>query len=522
MNLNKNDLKQLKVRNLKEKEIELQLNDLKENKCFVKLYSYANVDNGVKQFDQSDIEKYLSKYTEFTKKKSIASFIPASGAATRMFSKLLNFMEEYDGSEEKYSEFLMDKSFESCCNFFEHIKEFAFYDDLKKYCIKHKKNLDELISKGKYKDVLEILLGEKGLNYMNKAKGLVKFHKYSNYSCSAVEEYIAESSQIFIDRGIVKIHFSIAYHAKKDFYELAKKAKKRYEKEFKTKIKVYFSYQKKDTELIAIDQNGEIVRDNNGEILFRPGGHGALIKNLNEIEDDIVFIKNIDNITTDIGRHTTIVYTKILISLLLDFQNRIFEYIKKIKDAKKNPPSYLIDEVIDFIENDLKIIDSNLSKKNVSQKSDFILKILDRPLRVCGVVKNEGEQGGGPFFVEKQNIISPQIVEIAQINKLDKQQNKILEDATYFNPVFIACGIRNYKDKKFNLTEYIDKDSKIITKKIFDGKEINVLELPGLWNGAMANWNTIFAEVPMEVFNPVKVVNDLLKVEHSALFRKEY
>lgn len=288
---------------------------------------------------------------------------------------------------------------------------------------------------------------------------------------------------------------------------------------FNIKYEVTFSIQKPSTDTVSITAEGELLKDENGKIVFRPGGHGALIYNLDELKADIIFIKNIDNVIPDRAKNDTIKYKKLLAGTLLELQKKIFGYLELLD---KKPTAGQLDEITDFANRHIGYKEAEEKTfKDTKARIKYLHKLLNRPIRVCGMVKNEGEPGGGPFWVKNTDGSSRlMIVEAAQINLKDKEQKKIFEQSTHFNPVDLVCGVMNYKGKKFDLEQFIAADQGFITDKSYKGKDIKVQELPGLWNGAMANWTTVFVEVPLTTFTPVKTVFDLFRFEHRNVLKK--
>ena len=287
-----------------------------------------------------------------------------------------------------------------------------------------------------------------------------------------------------------------------------------YEKLFNVKYNVTFSLQKSSTDTIAVDENYLPFRTQSGSILFRPGGHGALIENLNELDGDIVFIKNIDNVVQDNYKGDIVTYKQLLAGTLVQVQQKIFNYLELLDNGILN--NVQIGEIISFLEDVLCIKNPNINLLDGDALLLYLRKKLNRPIRVCGMVKNVGEPGGGPFWAyNNDGTISLQILESSQIDKHNKSYIQMFSSGTYFNPVDIVCGIKDYKGKRFNLIDYVDPNTGFISSKSKDGRSLKALELPGLWNGAMSDWNTMFVEVPLTTFNPVKTVNDLLKEQHQ-------
>jgi hypothetical protein len=314
---------------------------------------------------------------------------------------------------------------------------------------------------------------------------------------------------------IVPIHFTVSQEHMEKFNSLIALVRPYYENMFDIRYDIQFSVQKPSTDTIAVDMDNSPFREADGSLVFRPGGHGALIENLNDMEADIVFIKNIDNIVPDRLKSETYKYKKVLGGLLIKLQEKIFDYLKKME--QKPVPDPLITEISQFCVDSLAMkLPERFGKMEQKQQYQILQAFLNRPIRICGMVRNEGEPGGGPFFVENiHGEVSLQIVESSQINMKDAGQVSILKSATHFNPVDLVCGIKDYKGKKFDLHKYIDQDTGFISVKSKDGRQLKALELPGLWNGAMADWLTLFVEVPLATFNPVKIVNDLLREQHQ-------
>jgi len=361
------------------------------------------------------------------------------------------------------------------------------------------------------------LLNLKGLNYSNKPKGLIRFHKYPDYTRTAFEEHLAEALHYAKNyKGTAQLHLTISEEHKKLFARKLKKCKSAFEKKYDGKLKVSFSYQKPSTDTIAVDMENVPYRDVNQSLLFRPGGHGALIENLNELKADIVFIKNIDNVVPDRLKEATYTYKEALGGVLLKYQKQMFDYITLLDNKKLELSEDQLNEMLDFATNILCIkAPKTLKTNDLKELRTYLFNKFNRPIRVCGMVKNEGEPGGGPFWVKNSdNSSSLQIIESSQIDHEDKKQSDIFNASTHFNPVDLACGIKNFEGKKFDLTQFIDPESGFISKKSHNGTPLKAMELPGLWNGAMSDWNTIFIEVPSITFNPVKTIFDLLRVEH--------
>ncbi len=511
-----NDLKQLDNLGITIEKVNEQLNNFVNGFPYVRLEKPARINDGLKLFDKSKVEEYETLFSDVSKNREVLKFVPASGAASRMFKTLFSFRDTYTGTEKDYTAFQNDKSFDSVYKFVEDLKRFAFYNDLKEIMKKDKIDIENCIKDKDYVTIINYLLNEKGLNYGNLPKGLLKFHKYDNISRTSVEEHLVEGANYAKDsNGNVKIHFTISPEHKEKFIQHIDQVKNIYETMFDAKYEVSFSIQKPSTDTIAVETDNTIFREKDGKILFRPGGHGALIENLNDLKGDIIFIKNIDNVVPDGLKRITHLYKKVIGGYLISLQQKNFKYLELLEND--NIEDNLLIEIIDFATNELFIdIKEVLSNLNNNDKIKLLKKKLNRPMRVCGMVKNEGEPGGGPFWIRNQaNEISLQIIESSQINIKDPTQNTIFSASSHFNPVDLVCGVRNYKGEQFNLKDYVDPSTGFISNKSKDGRTLKAQELPGLWNGAMADWTSVFVEVPVTTFNPVKTVNDLLRVEHQ-------
>ncbi|MGZ2370482.1 DUF4301 family protein [Ancylomarina sp. YFZ004] len=513
----KKDLSLIKKRGMDKTKIEEQLKHFETGFPKVKLVNPAIITDGIMKIEDDQIKTLRDNYLNRPKKLSVIKFVPASGAATRMFQKLYDFLNNYQETEEDYLAYMKDKSPEGMLKFFEDIEDFAFFVDLRTALQKKGLDMENLIEKNNFKEILNTLLNANGLNYSNKPKGLLRFHKYPDYTRTAFEEHLAEALHYSMNyKGTAQLHLTISEEHKKLFARRLKKSRSSFEKKYDGKLKVTFSYQKASTDTIAVDTENKPFKNVDDSLLFRPGGHGALIENLNELKADLVFIKNIDNVVPDRLKEQTYKYKEALAGVLLKYQKQMFDFIAELDNSKLDLSSERLNEMLIFAVNQLCIkTPKTLKTDNLAKLRAYLLVKFNRPIRVCGMVKNEGEPGGGPFWVKNSdNSSSLHIIESSQIDHEDKKQAKIFGASTHFNPVDLVCGIKNYKGKKYDLTQFIDPETGFISKKAHNGSPLKAMELPGLWNGAMADWNTIFVEVPTITFNPVKTIFDLLRVEH--------
>jgi hypothetical protein len=492
-----NDIDQIKERGSDIETVKEQVDYFVKGFPFMQLSKAATVGDGIIQLDEQEIAEVVGEFDKKAAEGDIAllKFVPASGAATRMFKSLFSFFQE--GKK--------DKSVEE---FFEKLPQFAFYEDLKTA-------LDGIdIANADQETIVSYFLTTKGLGYGELPKGLLKFHNYEDRSRTPLEEHLVEGARYANAGSNVQIHFTVSPEHRDKFEKLVVEVLPTYQSEFGVKYIVSFSEQKSATDTIAVNLDNTPFREKDGSLLFRPAGHGALLENLGQLDADIIFIKNIDNVVPDRIKGDTVTYKKALAGIVLQYQKRIFDYLQKLEGSVD---ATLLEEIDAFLRNDLCVIPpAGFEGWDENPKKEYVIKKLNRPLRACGMVKNQGEPGGGPFWAENQDgSTSLQIVESAQVDVDNEEQNATFKNATHFNPVDLVCAVKNYKGELFDLKKFRDPMTGFITGKSKDGKELKAQELPGLWNGSMADWNTLFVEVPLLTFNPVKTVNDLLREQHQ-------
>jgi len=497
----------LKKKGISTSQINEQLNSFKKGFPYLKIHCAAEPGKGIVLVSEQEIPFLLKQWEDYLQNDAIIlKFVPASGAASRMFKDLFEFLENKNNEP--------SNSFET--KFFDEIEKFAFYDDLNKICIKNEgQTIDELILNKQYKTVVENLLLEKGLNYGSLPKGLLKFHSYPTEIRTPMQEHLVEGALYAATAsGKVNIHFTVSKEHRLLFEDHFKNTVSLFEKKYNVTYNVGFSEQKPYTDTIAADVNDEAFRDNDGELVFRPGGHGALIENLNDLNGDVIFIKNIDNVVPDSLKENTTTYKKIIAGILVNLQKQSFGYLKEMENETLSKAKLSV--IAQFCEIRLNNQHPDLHSLTDIELQKYLYTKLNRPIRVCGMVKNIGEPGGGPFLtLNSDGTVSPQILESSQIDMSNPVDKAIMMNSTHFNPVDLVCGVKDYQGKKFNLLQHVDKNTGFISLKSKNGKELKALELPGLWNGAMSDWNTIFVEVPIDTFNPVKTVNDLLRPQHQ-------
>jgi hypothetical protein len=511
---NERDVKQLKERGIDIPMAEQQIGFLRKGFPFMKLVKAATLKQGIKKLSEKQLKDYIDRYDRDESLKRI-KFVPASGAATRMFKALFEFDELFRQSN--YDPKILSKdAYKHVKECFDRIRDFAFYPDLEKSVGRTGTNVMSALSNKDYHIVLSSLLGDEGMHYGSLPKGLLVFHRYDKQNRTAVEEHLVEGSGYAVNKGaVVNIHLTVSPEHKNSFESLLKKVQQHYEEHYQVKFQIGYSIQKPSTDTLAIDDKNEPFRESNGTLHFRPGGHGALLDNLNDIDCDLIFIKNIDNVSHDRNKGDTILYKKALAGLLIDYQEKVFSYLRML-EKPDTLTSELLTEIVNFLGDELGTDVAPKIKSQPDQSIDFLISKLNRPIRVCGMVKNLGEPGGGPFWtVDSDGSKSLQIVESSQVNQHDPEQAATLNSATHFNPVDLVCGVKDYRGRKFNLMNYRDPNTGFISKKFKNGKPLKALELPGLWNGSMAYWNTVFVEVPVSTFTPVKTVHDLLRPEHQ-------
>ena len=480
----------------------------------IQLIKPATISDGIVYLTPDAFKDYASKFDNEKSRLLLNKFVPASGAATRMFKFLNEFLNDFNHGEESINAYINRKKDKHLPVFLAGIEKFPFYNDVK---AKLKELLPEYYSLESHEKsyyFIKTLLSSDYFDYANKPKGVLDFHKYDTHIATPVEEHLNECAFYASSNSVSQLHFTVSENHESLFQKIISDKKAKVEDQTQTTLEVSYSYQDKATDTIAVNLDNTPFRTEDGKLMFRPGGHGALINNLNNLEADVVFIKNIDNVIQNHIQEIGL-YKKGLAGILIEMQNKIFAFLEEIE--AKTIDDQRLEDIVFFMKNDLNIIlHDGFDKYTFDNKIQTIQEKLNRPIRICGMVKNEGEPGGGPFWVrDEKGSLSLQIVESSQVDTYNQEQEEIFSSATHFNPVDLVCGIKNYKGEKFNLLQYVDNNTGFIVSKNNNGKELKAYELPGLWNGAMAEWITIFVEVPLITFNPVKTVNDLLKPAHQ-------
>ena len=505
--INEKDKELLAAKGISEDKLREQLAAFQAGFPYLQLDGAATVGNGILRPTEEEAQAALDAWDDYlADNHEVVKFVPASGAASRMFKDLFAYLDEPEGHAE--SAFVK--------TFFDHLPTAAFYADLNAACHRlYGVDIPALLQANRRREIVCALLGAEGLGYGKLPKGLLKFHNYNNNTCARTpaEEHLVEGALYAKDAaGNVRVHFTVSPEHRPLFQALVEEKREAIAKEYGARFDVSFSEQKPSTDTVAANPDNTPFRQADGSLLFRPGGHGALIENLNDIKADVVFIKNIDNVVPDRLKDCTVKYKKLLAGILVTAQERIFSYLEDLDGGL--PEREEMDEMLRYLEDTL-CCHTDRSFGDL-ELADYLFTKLNRPLRVCGMVKNVGEPGGGPFRAyNPDGTVSLQILESSQIDMDDPQKRAMFEGGTHFNPVDLVCGLRDFRGEAFHLPDYVDPQTGFISHKSKDGRELKALELPGLWNGAMSDWNTIFVEVPLETFNPVKTVNDLYRDQHQ-------
>jgi len=504
--LSQQDLKQIAQKGITEEQIKIQLEEFKTGFPFLKIEAAAGIGQGIIRLDEDARKSYVNDWNTYKKEgHKIVKFVPASGAASRMFKDMFAFLDApYDVPTTPFEK-----------QYFDNIEKFAFYDALNAKCVENcGKDIKTLIGENNYKAVVANMLKKEGLNYGQLPKGMLLFHRYEDGSRTPMEEHLVEGALYAASNGEANVHFTVSHEHIEFFENKVKEKVDGFAKKYDINYNISFSEQKPSTDTVAANPDNTLFRNEDGSMLFRPGGHGALIQNLNDIDADVIFIKNIDNVVPDRIKADTVEYKQVIAGVLIDLQKKAFEYLEVLESGVYNHRK--LEEIIRFVQQDLCCRKADIKDLEDAELVIYLRNKLNRPMRVCGVVKNVGEPGGGPFLTYNQDgTVSLQILESSQIDKSNEEYMKMFTEGTHFNPVDLVCAVKDYKGQPFDLPKYVDKTTGFISSKSKNGKELKALELPGLWNGAMSDWNTVFVEVPLSTFNPVKTVNDLLREQHQ-------
>lgn len=500
-------IRQIREHGLTEAQVLAQMQQFKSGGAPIRLNRPCTVGDGILSIPAGEKEAFVKRHEREAARGRLMKFVPASGAASRMFKEWFRCLEEdcFDTEAVAHS-------------FAGDIRKFAFYEDLNRLVSGRDQSLQQWLEQGRYRDILALILTAEGLNYGYLPKALLKFHAYPDGSRTALEEHLVEAALYVKDhRRICRVHFTVSEEHRHDVEKYLSGIIKRYERQHDVHFDIDVSIQSADTDTIAVDMENRPFIDEAGKLVLRPGGHGALLSNLNQLsEGDIVFVKNIDNVVPDHLKPPAALHKKVLGGYLITLQEQIFHCLRRLAGDFLNDSD--LDQIVSFCREKLCIVfPPSFAALPPASKRDMVFSKLNRPVRVCGMVKNEGEPGGGPFWVDEEDgTQSLQIIEEHQFDPHSRAQRAVWSLATHFNPVDLVCGIRDYRDRKHDLQQFVNQRAFSIVKKSEKGRELRALELPGFWNGAMASWITVFVEVPLETFNPVKTVYDLLRPVHQA------
>ena len=514
MKFTKQDIKQIEDKGLDLKSVENQMLHLTRSNYFVKLYASATIGDGIIKFSEDESQYFATFFDAHKKEKSVIKFVPSSGVASRMFKSLYTFLDNYDINKETINSYVNRTKSVDLFLFFVTVEKLPFHNEVFEALKNHFPEFKLLPLDKRRLLFVEFLLSKKYFDFGEYPKWLLPFHNYKTHISTAFEEHLVEASQYAAIDGMAALHFTISKQHQKQFLEHYESIKEIVETKTNTSFDISYSFQDPKTDTIAITLDNKPFKLDD-KLLFRPSGHGALLHNLNAIDADLIFIKNIDNVMMQNGMDKMVYYKTILGGYLLKLQSKAFDYAHQLDQYEITEEE--IYEIANFLSDQMNVyISPEFEKYANHYKVDYLKSRINRPIRVCGMVKNEGEPGGGPFWVKHENgELSLQIVEMNQINTKSESQNKIVKSATHFNPVDIVCGVKNYKGGKYDLNQFMDVKTHFVAIKNKYGKKLKTLERPGLWNGGMALWNTVFVEVPLSTFNPVKKVHDLLKAPHQ-------
>ncbi|MGM0452989.1 MAG: DUF4301 family protein [Thermodesulfobacteriota bacterium] len=518
LELSQQDIKQIKNHGLTEARVEEQVALFEKGAPYANLDRACTIGDGIRQFDAETVDRLINTFEQRGRSREMVKFVPASGAATRMFKALLKIYHQHSQIGRDTLAEMAEKhgaEYADVLEFIDRLDSFAFYDALRKQMETGGHNIESLRKSGDLRHILAYVLTEKGLDYGQKPKGLIQFHRYPDGARTAFEEHLVEAADYVRDAGgKCRLHFTVSPEHENRFRSLLTQTGPAYESAHSAEFDVAFSRQHPATDTIAVDMENRPFRDQNGRLVFRPGGHGALIENINNLGADIVFIKNVDNVVPDRLKAETYLWKKVLAGCLLELEEQIRGHLRQLETDDHGLDLGAAEA---FVENELGVrLPPEVKSATLEKKRRYLIDRLDRPLRVCGMVPSSGEPGGGPFWVkDPDGSESIQIVENAQVDPASEKQQAIVRELTHFNPVDIVCSLRNERGQPYDLRRFVDGSAVFISHKSKDGRDLKALEHPGLWNGGMAFWNTVFVEVPLITFNPVKTVNDLLRDVHQ-------
>ncbi len=502
--LSPSDIEYIRSRGTTEEKIARQIERFRRGATAVTLDRPATVGDGILRVAEDEKPRLAALHDEAARAGRCLKFVPASGAATRMFKDWHAVLNRGGfGSRAEFDAFA------------ESLPRYAFYGDLCEVLSRAGRVEAKPGAVGAEREILDFILNDRGLNYACKPKALLKFHRYADAARTALEEHLVEAALYVKDaQGLCRVHVTVSAEHLEPVRALIRQVRGDHERRLGVRYDIGLSVQSESTDTIAVDLDNRPFRARDGRLLFRPGGHGALLYNLHAIQGDIVFVKNIDNVVPDRLKDTTVLYKKILGGCLVALQRELFGRLRALSDPSAGEAP--VNEAARFAAERLTcLLPPGFEGRPLEERREILMNALDRPLRVCGMVKNEGEPGGGPFWVrDPDGGCSLQIVEEVQVDRKKTGQADLWSSSTHFNPVDLVCGVRDFRGRPFDLERFVAADQVFISVKSHEGRDIKALELPGLWNGSMARWHTVFVEVPVETFNPVKTVDDLLRPAH--------
>jgi hypothetical protein len=513
------DYEQMERLGITEAEVERQLGIFREGLQPVQLERPCTVGDGIERLESDQQTPLMARWQEAAAGGRLGEFVPASGAATRMFAfihRIRNDLARITRADIEAGVAREDGDYKDFQKFIASLDRFAFVQPLRRLMAEASISLDERLASGEYTEMVDFLLQPEGLGFGSMPKALIPFHRYPDHLRTPVEEHLVEATHTVPDGNrCCRLHFTVAPEIEEAVVQHGRRAAMDYGEKLGVNYELSFSLQSPATNTLAVDLDDRPFRRDDGRLLFRPGGHGALLENLDRLRGDVVFVKNIDNVVTDNQRDLVLRYQRILAGKLLELQDRVFHYLKLLSMGPVTVGQQ--EEIIHFASEAFETISvEEFSRLAEKERLSWIFQALNRPMRVCGMVINRGEPGGGPFWVrEPSGGLSLQIVEGSQVDDNSQEQVDIFQSSTHFNPVNLVCGLRDFQGRPFDLSQYVNHLAVFIARKTEEGRQLKALELPGLWNGAMAHWNTTFVEIPEVTFNPVKTVNDLLRPGHQ-------
>jgi hypothetical protein len=515
--LKPNDLELLRERGISVHEIERQLALFARPPHPVKLVRPCTLGDGIRRIDADEHRACLAAFEAARETGRCLKFVPASGAASRMFAALLRILNRPGPLRREDLRALAaggDGAARETLRVMEEMRRLPFRELLRQALAREGLDLAALLTHGDYRPILDALLTPHGLELAQFPKGLLPFHRYEDGPRTAFEEHLVEAAAYARDgAGRCRMHFTVSPEHQDRFQALLDAVRPGYERKYGVRYDVGFSSQKPATDTLAVGLDNQPFRTEDGALVLRPGGHGALLENLNDLQADLVFIKNIDNVTNEDRIEQTVLWKRLLGGYLCLLQQRIFGHRSRLQGADERA----VEAAQRFTVQELGIeVPDAVQAAGTAARRDFLRRALHRPLRVCGMVRNTGEPGGGPFWVrDARGELGVRVVETAEIDTDSEEQRRILGASTHFSPVDLACGLRDAEGRHFVLRQYVDPDAVCISEKSIGGRGLRALEHPGLWNGGMAYWITVFVEVPDATFNPVKTVADLLRPAHQ-------